>query len=327
VFLCRALFSLAIRNKVGVRRVLFVGLSPSVVQLAGHFSRHPEFGLRPIGYLDQADVKELPDLRVARLGPVAALPDLMDEYRPDWIVVGRPEALQPRWLDDFLELRFGGVHAERVASLYETTLGRVCATEIQPASLIFSEILQPNPFNLTLQSFYARAVAMVAVATTLPVIALLTILGKASTPGPVLIGERRIGMNGAPFTMYRFRWMRKEGDATTIGKLVRDFGLDAFPQFWNVLRGEMSIVGPDPDRPEFAVRLNEAIPFHLQRTAVKPGMTGWAQIHDSDDLIHDAVTRLEYDLYYVKNLSPSLDFSVMLRWLRRALVGGRFRSM
>src|SRR5262249_50276679 len=120
--------------------------------------------------------------------------------------------------------------------------------------------------------------------------------------------------------------------------------LDAFPQFWNVLRGEMSIVGPDADRPEFAAWLDQAIPFHIQRTTVKPGMTGWAQIHemprdlptpqaprvkpgamiaDSNTdsiLLHDAVRRLEYVLYYIKNLSPSLDFSVMLRWLRRALV-------
>jgi lipopolysaccharide/colanic/teichoic acid biosynthesis glycosyltransferase len=322
VFACRILFSRAIQNKVGGRRLLFIGLSPTVVQLAKYLRRYPEFGLIPIGYLDHPNAKELADASVARLGPVADLPVVMDEYHPDWLVVGRQEEIEPRWLDDFIELRFGGMHTEQAASLYETTLGRVCASEIRPAALIFSDTLQPNPFNLKLQSLYSKAVAVGMVCITLPLIAILAILVKASSRGPLLLRESRVGMNGEPFTMYRFHWMPASGPATGIGKFLCDLGLDRYPQFWNVLRGEMSIVGPSPDRPEFAARLNEAIPFHVQRTAVKPGMTGWAQIQIHDPgtgLVRDAMRRLEYDLYYVKNLSPSLDLSVMLRWLRETL--------
>ena len=321
VFLSRILFSLAIHNQVGVRRVLFVGFTPTAVQLASYLGGHPEFGLAPIGYLDLPEAQERRDTNVARLGPAANLPGIVDEYRPDWIVVGKQEAIQPQWVDDFLDLRFGGVHTEPAAKLYETALGRVCASEIQPGDLIFSETLQPNPFNLRLQPFYSIAAALVTVSIALPLIAVIAILVKASSRGPVLLRERRIGMNGAPFIMYRFRWMGEDGGATKTGKLLRHLGLDALPQFWNVLRGEMSIVGPYPDRPEFAERLNQAIPFHQQRTVVKPGITGWAQMHDfGDGTALDATQRLEYDLYYVKNLSPSLDLSVMLRWLREALV-------
>jgi lipopolysaccharide/colanic/teichoic acid biosynthesis glycosyltransferase len=325
MFLCRILFSLGLRNKVGERRVLFVGFSPTAIKLAGYLGGHPEFGLTPIGYLGLPQPEERPGAGLARLGTAANLPGIVDEYRPDWIVVAEQEEIQPRWVDDFLDLRFGGVHTAQAAKLYETTLGRVCISEIRPGELIFSEALQPDPFNLRLQPFYSIPGALVTILIALPLFAIIAILVKTASPGPVLLRERRIGRNGVPFTMFRFRCTRQDGSATKAGKLMRHLGLDALPQFWNVLRGEMSIVGPYPDRPEFAARLNELIPFHQQRTAVKPGMTGWAQMHDFlDDTALDATRRLEYDLYYVKNLSPSLDLSVILRWCREALVSRVF---
>jgi lipopolysaccharide/colanic/teichoic acid biosynthesis glycosyltransferase len=322
VFLSRVLFSLAIRNKVGGRRLLFIGLSPTVVRLADYLSRYAEFGLIPIGYLDQREAAKGADEGIVRLGSVADLPAIMEEYHPDWIVVAKQEDIQPR-LDDFIELRFGGIHTEQAASLYETALGRVCASEIRPAAIIFSDALQPSSFNLKLQAFYSTVVALATMAITLPFMAILASLVKISSREPLLLREERVGRNGEPFTMYRFQWTPANGHATRIGKLLSGFGLDTYPQLWNVLRGEMSIVGPSPDRPEFAARLNASIPFYVQRTAVKPGMTGWAQIqHPGAGLVHDAMGRLEYDLYYIKNLSPSLDLSVMLRSVRESLTGG-----
>jgi len=311
VYINRILFSLAIRNRIGTRRVLFVGFSPTVLYLAKRLRDYPEWGLTPIGYLGQADGTH-PEANLARLGPVANLPAIVDQHHPDWIVVGTREEIEPQWVDDFLDLRFEGVHTERVGSLYEATLGRVCMPEVQPRDLVFSERLQPDRFSMNLQPFYSIAIGLVVVAIALPFIAIVAILAKLTSRGPILIGETRIGMNGVPFKMYRFR-------STAF---MRQFGLDALPQFWNVFRGEMSIVGPSPDRPEFAERLNQTIPFHPQRTTVKPGMTGWAQIHYfGDGEGYDAMRRLEYDLYYVKNLSPSLDFSVMLRWVREVTRG------
>ena len=315
VFLCRILFSLAIRNEVGLRRLLFVGFSPTAVQLAGYLGAHPEFGLTPIGYLDRPEAEEQTGTGVARLGPVADLPGIVDQFHPDWIVVGKQEEIQPQWVDDFLDLRFGGIHTEPATKLYETALGRVCAAEIRPGELIFSGVLQPDTFNLKLQPFYNTATALVTILIASPLFAIIAMVVKATSKGPVLLRETRIGKNGAPFTMYRFRC------GSFLRDLLRNQGLDALPQLWNVLRGEMSMVGPAPDRPEFAARLNQAIPFHPHRTMVKPGMTGWAQMHDfGGDSALDAMRRLEYDLYYVKNLSPSLDLSVMLRWIRETLL-------
>jgi lipopolysaccharide/colanic/teichoic acid biosynthesis glycosyltransferase len=321
VYINRLLFSFAIRNRIGARRVLFVGFSPTVVRLATRLREYPELGLMPIGYLDQADTPH-PEASLARLGPVAKLPAIVDEYHPDWIVVGTREEVEPEWVDDFLDLRFEGVHTERVASLYEATLGRVCMAEVRHQDLVFSERLQPDRFSVNLQPFYSFGIALAVITITLPFIAILGILVKWTSRGPILIRETRIGMNGAPFTMYWFQTMNESGQTTAFGRFLQRFDLHALPQFWNVFRGEMSLVGPSPDRPEFAARLNDAIPFHPQRTIVKPGMTGWAQInYFRDGDAYDAMRRLEYDLYYVKNLSPSLDFSVMLRWVREVTRG------
>ncbi len=224
VFLSRILFSLGLRNKVGERRVLFVGFSPTAVKVAGYLGGHPEFGLTPIGYLGLVQAEERPGPVWRALGTAANLPGIVDEYRPDWIVVAEQEEIQPRWVDDFLDLRFGGVRTEQAAKLYETTLGRVCTSEIRPGELIFSEALQPDPFNLRLQPFYSIPAALLTLVIALPLFAIIAVLVKAASPGPVLLRERRVGKNGVPFTMYRFRWMRQDGSATKAGKLLHQPG-------------------------------------------------------------------------------------------------------
>jgi lipopolysaccharide/colanic/teichoic acid biosynthesis glycosyltransferase len=317
VFVWRLLFSIALQNAVGARRVLFLGLSPTVFQLATHLRQHPEFGLVPIGYLDKENAS---DSSLVRLGSVSDLTSRIEERQPHWIVIGNRAEIQPGSIDEFLELRFGGIQAEDAATLYETTFARVCASEIRPSELIFSETLQPRPSNLTLQSIYSAALACAAVIVLAPVLAFLALLLKASGKGPVLLREQRIGQHNVPFTMYRFRCILDQDGirrVTSVGHFLRRFGLDRLPELFNVLRGEMSLVGPSADRPEFAARLSRAIPFYQHRHTVRPGMTGWAQIAERAGLARDVMEKLECDLYYIKNLSPSLDLFVLLRSARQ----------
>lgn len=317
LFVWRLLFSLAIQNAVGAQRVLFLGLSPTVFRLAMHLRQHPEFGLVPIGYLDNENASAS---GMVRLGAVSDLTCRIEELQPHWIVIGKRAEIQPSSVDEFLEFRFGGIQAEDAATLYETTFGRVCAAEIRPSELIFSETLQPRPSNLTLQSIYSAALAFAAVIVMAPIMAALALLVKASSKGPVFLREQRVGMYSMPFTMFRFRWM-SDGNgirrATPVGKFLRRFRLDRLPELFNVLRGEMSIVGPRADRPEFAARLSQVIPFYQQRHSVRPGITGWAQIGEAVGLAGDVMEQLECDLYYIKNLSPSLDLFVLLRSARQ----------
>ncbi len=318
----RLLFNIAIQNAVGARRVLFVGLSPTVLQLAAHMREHPEVGLVPIGYVDKQNASggTTSDPALVRLGSVSDLTYVIDDVQPQWIVIGNRAEIHSRSIDEILNLRYGGMQAEDAATLYETTCGRVCASELRPSELLYSEKLQPGSPNLNLQTIYSTGFAFAALIVTLPLMVLMAALLKASSREPVLLREQRVGLRGIPFTMYRFRWMtNKDGIqcATSIGKLLRRFRLDALPELFNVLRGEMSVVGPLADRPDFANRLNQLIPFYQQRHIVKPGMTGWAQItKQTNGLVNDVIQNIECDLYYIKNLAPSLDLFVLLRSIR-----------
>ena len=169
-----------------------------------------------------------------------------------------------------------------------------------------------------------------AVVILLPVFAVIIIAIRINSKGPAVFKQKRAGKNGTPFTFYKFRTMKadvdpfgaspKSGDdprLTKIGKFLREYSLDELPQLFNVLKGEMSLVGPRPERPEFVATLSEQIPFFPHRHCVRPGITGWAQInHKYGDTLSDTVTKLEYDLYYIKNLSAMLDFYIMLQTVK-----------
>jgi lipopolysaccharide/colanic/teichoic acid biosynthesis glycosyltransferase len=156
----------------------------------------------------------------------------------------------------------------------------------------------------------------------------VAIVVRLSSPGPVLFRQQRVGKDDVPFTLYKFRSMVRDAEAasgavwatrddpriTPTGKWLRRLRLDELPQLFNVLKGDMAIVGPRPERPEFVADLEKRIPFYRQRHCVKPGITGWAQInHKYGASIEDTIAKLEYDLYYIKNLSPALDALIMFQ--------------
>lgn len=313
VFGWRLLFDIAARGAVQPRPVLFLGLSPTVLQLAGHFRENPEFGLKPIGYLGSAQGTVAASAGMSRLGALSELSSVIEATRPSSVVIGKREDIKPWWTNEFLELRFSGVNAEQAATLYERTFGRVCAAEIWPSKMIFGDTWKTRPIDITVQTMYSMFLALLGIVIMLPVMALIAITIRVGG-GPVLVRERRIGMHNKPFTMLRFH--------TTGRSLLRRFHLDALPQLFNVLRGDMAIIGPEPDRPEFALWLSERIPFYRQRQEVKPGLTGWAKIHYfTGPREDDELRRLEYDLYYVKKLSPAMDSLIVLLSLKIAIFG------
>ena len=170
------------------------------------------------------------------------------------------------------------------------------------------------------------AIAVVAAVIMSPVMLLVAGLVRLSSPGPALFRQQRVGKNDVVFTLYKFRSMYRDAEAssgavwakqddprmTPAGKWLRRLRLDELPQLFNVLRGEMSMVGPRPERPNLWPNWHNEIPYYRQRHCVKPGITGWAQInHKYGDTIEDTITKLEYDLYYIKNLAPALDAFIM----------------
>jgi exopolysaccharide biosynthesis polyprenyl glycosylphosphotransferase len=270
------------------------------------------------------------------LGKISDLRAVVAAQNPERIVVGMAERRARLPVYDLLDLRLSGIHVEEAAALYESCFGRVSTRDLRPSQLVFSSELGPSPNSVAIQQIYSFLVALIGGIVALPLMLLAALLVRLTSKGPVLYRQTRVGLNGKHISVLKFRSMFVDAEARTgavwaskndpritgIGKYLRKFRIDELPQFWNVLRGDMSFVGPRPERPEFVQALSEKIPFYRQRHCVKPGLTGWAQInHKYGDTIEDTITKLEYDLYYIKHISVSLDMYIILNTLKTVLLG------
>jgi sugar transferase (PEP-CTERM system associated) len=332
----RLAFNALFFRALAPQRILFLGSNTVVQEIAQRLFDRPELGMCGLGYLDDAcPVGDTLAAGLPVLGRYGDLRAIVDTQRPDRIVVGLSERRQSLPMYELLDLRFGGLLIEEAARTYEAAFGRVTTKALRPSYLIFSSDLGPRPVSLRLQSMYSFAIAAVALVLTAPIMALVALAVRVTSTGPVLFRQTRVGLNGKPFTIYKFRSMRVDAEAKTgavwavkndprvtpIGKYLRTLRLDELPQVFNVLRGEMSIVGPRPERPEFVQTLSEIIPFYRQRHSVKPGITGWAQInYKYGETIDDAIVKLEYDLYYIKNLSLSLDMYIIFHTFKAMVI-------
>lgn len=313
-------------------RVLLLGGSSILGEVAEVVQAKPEFGYTIIGYLCEDNPAEF---SVPCLGNVSNLREICDQHRPTRIVVGMAERRNRMPVQDLLEIRFAGVLIEDAADTYETALRRVCSRQIQPSQLIFTSELGPRPRALAVQNFYSIIIGLIGIVVLSPLMLVTAILVKLSSKGPVFYKQRRVGLNGKLFNIYKFRsmyadaekrtgavWAKKDDPRITpIGKWLRKLRLDELPQLWNVVKRDMSVVGPRPERPEFVDVLAAQIPYYRQRLAVKPGITGWAQInHKYGDTDLDAMIKLEYDLYYIKHLSAALDFYIIFHTVKVMLL-------
>jgi sugar transferase (PEP-CTERM system associated) len=330
----RLVYGAVFRNALGVQRVLFVGLNPVVREIAAFLAGHPGNAYANLGYLDDASEPGTLVDGAQVLGPIARLRPVVAATRPDRIVVGMTERRDRMPLQELLDLRFSGIVIEEAGAAYENACGRISTKVVRPAQLIFSGEMGPTHSSLMVHSFYGPVLALVGTVLTLPVMLLAALAIRLSSRGPVLYRQTRVGLKGAPFTLYKFRSMRDGAEATTgavwaakndpritpVGRWLRLLRIDELPQLWNVLRGEMVVVGPRPERPEFVQMLSEQIPYYRQRHCIKPGITGWAQInHKYGDTLEDTIAKLEYDLYYIKHISLSLDLYIIFQTLKTML--------
>ncbi len=330
----RILFTQALLSKSGAQRILFVGCNELVQSISGRLKARPEFGLSSVGYLSDGPDGGTSPLGEP-LGKVADLTGVFASLHPDRVVIGMTERRGAMPVFDLLELRMSGAVVEDAANLFESLFGRVSVAMLRPSQLIFSGELGPRKHRVAWQALYSSLIAVVGMIVSLPLALLVAILVKLTSSGPVLLRQTRVGKNGKNFTLLKFRSMFADAESDTgavwaskddlrvtpVGRWLRRFRLDELPQFINVLRGDMSIVGPRPERPEFVDELSRKIPFYRQRLCVKPGLTGWAQInHKYTQSVEDTVVKLEYDLYYIKNLGPSLDLYIILNTLKVVLL-------
>jgi exopolysaccharide biosynthesis polyprenyl glycosylphosphotransferase len=239
-------------------------------------------------------------------------------------------------MDQLLEMRLNqGVRFDHLASVYEQYTGKIAVENLRPSWLIFSEGFRKSLWL----SFSKRAaditLSLLGLLLASPLMALSALAVRLSSPGPVFYKQTRVGKDGMLFTICKFRSMYADAEAATgavwatsgdprvtrVGRFLRRTRLDEIPQLISVLVGDMSLVGPRPERPEFVEELTKQIPFYGQRHVVRPGVTGWAQVrHPYGASVQDALEKLQYDLFYVKRMSPGFDFFVVLETIKTVLV-------
>ncbi|HYU79388.1 MAG TPA: TIGR03013 family XrtA/PEP-CTERM system glycosyltransferase, partial [Vicinamibacterales bacterium] len=311
-------------------RLLLVGTSDAAISLATEMhSRRHELGVEIVGFIDPDPARVgSPVLNPGVIGAIEDIPAIVRARQVDRVVVSLSDARGKLPMDKLLELRLDGVNFDHLASIYEEYTGKIAVENLRPSWLIFSQGFRKTRTLTAAKRTLDVVVAGVGFVLTLPLMALVALAIKLTSPGGVFYHQRRVGQHGQVFVVHKFRsmredaeaatgavWASKEGDTrvTPIGGLLRRTRLDELPQLWNVLRGDMSFVGPRPERPEFVGSLTHQIPYYGQRHIVRPGITGWAQVkYTYGATAEDALQKLQYDLYYIKNLSIAFDLFIIL---------------
>jgi sugar transferase (PEP-CTERM system associated) len=325
-------------GRMGPReRLLLVGTSAAAVSLARELHEHRhELGVEIVGFVD-AD-PALVGTRVVNPGVIGLIDDIPSIVRSKAVhrvVVSLTDARGKLPMEKLLEMKLDGVTFDHLASVYEEYMGKIAVENLRPSWLIFSEGFRKSRILGVTKRILDFVVATFGLIVALPLMAIIALAIKLTSPGPILYHQRRVGRLGRIFTVHKFRtmrvdaeaatgpvWAAKDGDVrvTAIGSWLRRTRLDELPQFWNVLKGEMSLVGPRPERPEFVEALKRDIPYYGQRHVVRPGVTGWAQVrYTYGASTEDALQKLQYDLYYIKNSSMALDLFIIFDTIKTVI--------
>jgi sugar transferase (PEP-CTERM system associated) len=314
-------------------RVLVLGVGPAARVLPElQFSSTRPFTI--LGFLDDAaDAADRVPVGYDLLGKAKDLLSLVDELQPDLVLVALGEMRRALPAEALFECRLRGINVEEWPTFYEKQTGKILVANLRPSWLIFSDGFVKTDTTRMVKRATDIALALAGLILSLPLMALVAIAVRLDSKGPVFFRQERVGENGRIFVLNKFRSMTIDAECagavwaaaqdprvTRVGRWLRRIRLDELPQFWNVLVGDMSFVGPRPERPEFVGTLQHEIPFYMGRHSVKPGITGWAQVrYCYAASVEDSMEKLQYDLYYIKNLSPLLDLVILLSTLQVVL--------
>jgi len=335
-----SLWHILLRLYFGLRpqraNVLIIGTGHLARAIATEILGRPQLGMGVSGFLDEdPNLQGVSIVNPKVIGFNRDLPRIVAEKKVQKVVVELQDRRGRLPLDDLLALKTRGVAIEEATSLYERLTGKIALENLKPSWMIFNDGFELSIALLVLKevtSFVVSAALMLLFLPLLPVIALLI---KMDSGGPVFFRQERVGQDGKIFMLWKFRSMKVDAEqetgpvwsapedlrVTRIGKYLRRTRLDELPQLFNILKGEMSLVGPRPERPHFVKQLSELIPFYNLRHSVKPGVTGWAQInYKYGNSVEDAIEKLQYDLFYIKNMSWLLDLIIIFNTVKIVLV-------
>jgi sugar transferase (PEP-CTERM system associated) len=316
-------------------RVLILGTGHTARMLAQQIGTQQDFAYRLVGF-----VEESADPPIVRhhdiLGASADIGRIVAERRVDRIVVGLSDRRGRLPIEQLLRAKMSGVRVEDATTTYERLTGKILIDDLKPSWLIFSDGFRASRGTRFVKRMLDLSLSIIGFMLAAPLMVATAVAIALDSAGPILYSQERVGENGRVFIVYKFRSMRTDAERggtpiwardkderiTRVGRFIRTTRLDELPQLWNVMRGDMSFVGPRPERPFFVERLAAEIPFYLQRHAVKPGLTGWAQVkYQYGSTIEDAMEKLRYDLYYIKHLSIFFDLTIVLDTVKVILFG------
>jgi sugar transferase (PEP-CTERM system associated) len=315
------------------RRVLILGAGQRALRLT-NLAREFESGYMVVGHVDMNDCPSVIPTAINR-DHIANLTDHVSILTASEVVLAIEERRNSMPLADLVRLRTAGVHVNEVSSFLERETGRIDLRSTNPSWLIFSDgFSSGRRISSLLKRIFDVAASLLLLAIAFPLIIVGALAVKLDSRGPAFFRQRRVGLYGQDFEIMKLRSMRTDAEAdgkakwaqendpriTRIGQLLRKSRIDELPQIWSVLKGDMSFVGPRPERPEFVSDLEDKLTYYAERHMVKPGITGWAQInYPYGASLQDARAKLEYDLYYAKNYTPFLDILILLQTLRVVL--------
>jgi sugar transferase (PEP-CTERM system associated) len=333
----RFLLRLILKSDYFAQRVLIVGTDEKAIDIARETLARKHLGYRVIGFLDDDPrIQGLSLFNPRVIGTTRQVCDLARQHGASRVVVAGLDFRGRVSMDSLLECKTSGIKVQEGSSFYEQLTGKIMIEGLRKSWLIFSDGFMVSRGTLFTKRLLDLTVAAVGFVVSFPLMLLVALAVRLDSPGPVLFRQERLGRGGRPFTLWKFRSMGTDAEAesgpawavkddprvTRVGRFIRKARLDELPQFWNVLVGDMSLVGPRPERELFVKQLLETCPFYEQRLVVRPGLTGWAQVKAPyASSFEESVEKLKYDLYYIKNLSLFLDISILLSTARIVLLG------
>ena len=270
------------------------------------------------------------------VGKIEEIDHIIHDYRPQKLIIALSERRGKLPLREFMHSKLRGVEIIEAATYFEQEKGCLLVENMQPSSFVYTQGFRMTPFMRSYKRIYDIIFSTVGLLLASPIFPILAVIIKRDSPGPVFYKQLRVGENEVEYFVYKFRTMGQDAETKTgavwaqkddprvtkVGQFLRKTRIDEIPQLYNVLKGDMSFIGPRPERMAFVERLKETIPYYSIRHFVKPGVTGWAQVcypYGASD--EDALEKMRYDLYYIKNYSVLLDFRIIMDTIRVVLTG------
>jgi len=332
----RMIYNHILKTRKLDQRVMIIGCGQLAKSIAKEIVERADTGFKVVGFItDNPERVGEKLVNPSVIGDQSQILDIAAKEIVDRIVVALEERRGKFPDTQLLNCRMRGIDIEDGIEFYEHLTGKLQVESLRPSTLIFSNGFKKTKLTLWIKRITGFAFSLIGLIVCSPLILVISILIKIDSPGPIFYKQERVGENRRIFKLLKFRSMfenaevngpvwaeRNDNRVTRVGRWLRKWRFDEIPQMFNVLKGDMSFVGPRPERPYFVERLQKEIPFYDHRFSVKPGITGWAQIkYRYGASKEDALEKLKYDLYYIKNLSSLFDLIIIFETIKVVLFG------